>query len=264
MNQVVVVTGASGGIGSEIVRAFRSSGDIVYGFSRSGVCEDCRNITCDVTDRNEVKLAIDSIIEEQGRIDILISNAGMGVSGSVENTPAEKFKQQFDVNFFGSVHIIQAVLPYMRKARKGRILMTSSFASIVGIPFQSFYSASKASIDNFAFALRCEVREFGIKVSTILPGDTATGFTDARNKTDSNIEGEYVVKARRSVATMEKDERSGMHPSSVAKVFVRVANRRNPPVSVIVGAKYKLLAFLLRFLPKRFANFVIYKMYVGD
>lgn len=261
MSRVVVITGASSGIGKTTAEFFVSKGDIVYGLSRRVLGDAFNELKCDITNTEDVKVCINKIIEKEGRIDILINNAGMGISGPVETTNTEDAKKLFDVNFFGTVNVINEVLPYMRKERKGRIINISSVASPIPIPFQTFYSASKAAIDSLTFALRAEVSDFNIKVSSVLPGDTKTGFTASREKQDLNAAGEYAEKMQRSISQMEKDEQNGMDSTNVAKLVYKVSKKKNPPVHVTVGFQYKLLVLLAKILPKRLVNRIVKGIY---
>ena len=261
MNRIVLITVTSSGIGNVTAKLFKEKGDVVYGLSRRVVGEDFNEISCDITSKEDVKRVVDEIIKKEGRIDVLINNAGMGISGPVETTRTEDAKKLFDVNFFGTLNVINCVLPYMREARGGRIINISSVASPIPIPFQAFYSASKAAIDSLTFALRAEVADFGVKVSSVLPGDTKTGFTSNREKQDVDSSGEYSEKMQRSVSQMEKDEQNGMDAKSVAKLVYKVSKKKNPPVHATVGFQYKLFVFLTKLLPKRLVNRIIKGMY---
>lgn len=140
------------------------------------------HLQADVTDEAQVNAAVAEILRREGRIDILINNAGFGISGAIEFTPAQEARRQFDVNFFGMVNMNRAVLPIMRQQGSGRIVNMSSVAAPIAIPFQAYYSASKAAVRTYSLALASEVRPFGVEVCVIMPGDIATGFTAARRK----------------------------------------------------------------------------------
>jgi short-subunit dehydrogenase len=164
-----------------------------------------------------------------------------------------------DVNFMGAVRFTQAVLPQLRRQGFGRIIYTSSVAAQLPVPYQAFYSASKAAINAMALALANEVKAFGIRVSVLMPGDVSTGFTDAREKSTA---GEEVYRtARKAITTMEKDERSGMKPVQMAKIFYHIATCRSPRPQYVGGFGYRVLCLLDRILPKRFVNWVEYKLY---
>ena len=176
MIMTLLITGASSGIGKAAAALFAERGYQVFDLSRRGT------IPCDVTDEASVQRAVAEVMRRTDHIDVLILNAGFGISGPAECTPVEDVRRQMDVNFTGAVAVVQQVLPYMRRRRKGRIIFTSSVAAILPIPYQSFYSASKAAINAFALALQNEVRDYGIRVSVLMPGDVRTGFTAARKK----------------------------------------------------------------------------------
>ncbi len=261
-SRVVVVTGHSSGIGSAVAEYFRKNGDIVYGLSRhKGDNEKINFIECDITDPLQVKNAIEQIDKIEGRIDILVNNAGMGISGSVENTTLDDVKKIFAVNFYGAVNVAQSVLPIMRREKGGKILCTSSLASFFPIPFQSFYSATKASLDIWAKALRLETKPFNIQICNCLLGDTKSGFTSARKKSMYDGGTVYEETVKRSVEKMEHDEQNGKDPMTVAKTMYKLSNKKRLPATVIVGGLNKLLGFLNKILPQKVMLFVVGKMY---
>ena len=217
LHRVLILSGGSSGIGKATAELFANKGFAVYELSRSGSSSSgiC-HLNCDVTDEAQVVSAVQEVICKEGRVDILISNAGYGISGAVEFTATADAKRQFDVNFFGALNVVKAVLPQMRLQHCGRIVFTSSVAAVLSIPYQSFYSASKSAVNALALALRNEVSSFGITVTAVMPGDVSTGFTAARDK---SVAGEEVyTRLRRAVEAMEKDERNGMTPQYIARV----------------------------------------------
>ncbi len=260
MKTVAVVTGASSGIGLAVSKQLLSRGYTVYGLSRRGTsAEGVIPLAAEITDENAVKAAIGSVFQKEGQIDLLINNAGMGISGPVEFTETEDMKRIMDVNFYGQVYCAKAVLPYMRARRSGRIVCTSSVAAPIAIPYQAFYSTSKAAVSAMALALRNEVKSFGIDVCAVMPGDASTGFTDARKKQSA---GDAIYTHNQSaVAAMEKDERSGMTPDDVAAVIVKAATVKNPKPLFTAGAKYKVFVVLFKILPYRLAYWIVGKMY---
>ena len=183
MGQVAIVTGGSSGIGAAAAEYLAAHGCTVYEFSRhekSGGSASVHHVTADVTDEASVAAAVQSVLDAEGRIDILLNNAGFGISGAAEFTSVEEAKRQLEVNFWGMVRATKAVLPVMRAQRGGRIVNTSSVAAVTPIPFQTYYSVSKAAINSFTMSVGNEVRPYGIRISAVMPGDTRTGFTDAR------------------------------------------------------------------------------------
>ena len=239
---------------------FAERGWRVFELSRHGQSHDgIIHIDCDVCSEQSTRQAIAEVLQQTDRIDVVISNAGFGISGSVEFTEIAEAERQMDVNFMGAVRFTQAVLPQLRKQHSGRIIYTSSVAAILAVPYQSFYSASKAAINALALALANEVREFGISVSVMMPGDVSTGFTDARRK--SNAGEEVYTGANKAVTTMEKDERGGMSPMQMARLFYRIATCRSPKPQYVGGFEYRVFCFLDRILPKRLVNWIEYKVY---
>jgi len=217
------------------------------------------HVTCDVSSEESTRKAIAEVLRQTERIDVVISNAGFGISGAVEFTDIAEVERQMDVNFLGAVRFTQAVLPQLRKQHGGRIIYTSSVAAILAVPYQSFYSASKAAINAMALALANEVKEFGISVSVLMPGDVSTGFTDARRKSSA---GEDVYRGSgKAIKTMEHDERGGMRPIQMAKLFWHIATCHSPRPQYVGGLLYRVLCFLERLLPKRFVNWIEYKVY---
>ena len=259
--KVVVITGGSSGIGRAAARLFRDRGWRVFELSRRESEEEgVTHLACDVTDRSSVREALKAVWEAEKRIDLLVNNAGMGISGPVEFASEEDVRRQFDVNFFGALAVTQETIPFMREGKGGTILFVTSVAAPIAIPFQAFYSASKSALQSLSLSLRNELAPFGIKVASILPGDTKTGFTDARKK---GIAGEEVYgdAMTRSVATMEHDEKNGRSPESVARVIWRAGTARNPRPWYTVGASYKVLVFLERILPARLVRAIVGKLY---
>lgn len=260
-SKVIVITGGSSGIGLATAECLANKGNIVYSLSRhENVKNNIKHLTCDVTKEEQIKNAIDKIISEQDHIDILICAAGFGISGVTESTPLDIAKKQFDVNLWGTVSIVSYVLPQMRKQGYGRIIGISSLASIFPIPFQSFYSASKAAIDSYFFALANEVKPYGISICCVRPGDTATGFTAAREKTSNNYI-EYNERVEKSVSKMEKDEQSGMSAQSVGKLIAKVALKKKCKPYIIPGFSNNLLGFLCKFLPSSLVQKIVGIMY---
>ncbi|MBQ5991002.1 MAG: SDR family NAD(P)-dependent oxidoreductase [Clostridia bacterium] len=258
-NRIVVITGASKGIGKAAAAAFSRAGDRVYDLSRRGeTTGNAVHVPCDVTDETMCKEAIEAVLRDAGRIDVLILNAGFGISGPIETTEIEAAKKQFDVCLFGAVRVLKAALPAMRESR-GHILFTSSVAAVTPIPYQAFYSAAKASIDSVVMALRNELKGTGIRVAAVLPGDVKTDFTAMREKNAVN-EALYPNEVR-SVAKMEHDEQHGMSPDRIAKRFYRLSRQKNPKPFCSVGFGYSAVLVLMKLLPARFADWVLGRMY---
>lgn len=260
LSMIAIVTGASSGFGFEVCRQLLEKGYTVYGISRRKYAPDGVTALCaDVSDEGAVRAAVDEIAHREGQIDLLVANAGMGISGPVELTAAESSRRITDVNFFGQVYAAQAVLPYMRAQKSGTIVFVSSVGAPIALPYQAFYSASKSAVNSVALALRNEVREYGIRVTVVMPGDASTGFTDARVK--NPVETSVYPGCDRAVVSMEKDERNGIPPERVAAVIVRAACRKNPAPLYVAGFKYRILLALYNILPARIAVWLVGKFY---
>lgn len=261
MTKVAAITGASSGIGRETAKYFQRKGWKVYNLSRRPSGEPgIIHIAADVTDEAEIEKAFALIHAESGGLDLLINNAGFGISGAVEFTELKDAKRQFDVNFFGTLSCIKAALPLLKESR-GRILCISSAAAVFAIPFQSFYSATKAAINILVSSLANELKPFKVSVCALQLGDVKTGFTAARVKSQAG-DDIYGGAIGRSVAIMEKDEQRGISPEKIAAAIYNTAQKRKVKPIYTIGAKYKLLVFLNKLLPNRFVNFAIGQMYV--
>ena len=254
MHKVVIVTGGTSGIGLAAVKALREKGCTVYALSRHG------DIPCDVADEQSARAAVEQVLEKEGRIDILVNCAGFGISGAAELTPLEMAKRQLDVNLFGTANLVNAVIPAMRRQGGGRIVNTGSVAGFVPIPFQTWYSASKAAVQSYTMAMANELRPFGITLAAVLPGDTKTGFTAARNKID-DPDNLYSGRIARSVARMEQDEQNGVPAEVVGALIARVALKKRVKPLYIPGFSYNLVNVLIRILPSGLANRLIGLLY---
>ena len=259
---MVIVTGASRGIGLATVRLFSEKGYTVYALSRSGGdLGSVKSIACDVTDSVKLKEVIDGIFDAEKRIDVLINNAGAGISGAVEKTALEDARGLFELNFFAMFEAIKYTVPYMRQRGGGKIINTGSVAGMIHIPFQAFYSATKAAVEALSNCLRGELAPFNIKVATVMPGDSRTNFTDARKKDFEKDDPDYGGRISHSIEIMEKDERGGMPPEKTAKTIYKAACSASPKPLYTVGLMYKLVLILDRILPKRMVQYVINSIY---
>lgn len=254
MNKVAIVTGGTSGIGLAAVRALREKGCTVYALSRHG------EIPCDVSEEASARAAVQTVLDKEGRIDILVNCAGFGISGAAELTPLEAAKKQLDVNLYGTANMVNAVIPAMRRQGGGRIVNTGSVAGFVPIPFQTWYSASKAAVQSYTMAMGNELSPFGITLAAVLPGDTKTGFTAAREKID-DPEGLYGGRIERSVTRMEHDEQHGVPAEKVGDLIARVALKRRVKPFYIPGFSYNLVNVLIRILPSGLANRLIGVLY---
>ena len=261
MNKTAIVTGGTSGIGKAAALALKNDGWTVYELSRrlTGT-EGINHITADITDESGVAAAVEQVVSAEGHIDLVVNNAGFGISGAVEFTETKDAQRLFDVNFFGMVRMNRAILPLMRKQGNGHIVNLSSVAAAAPIPFQTYYSAGKAAINSYTMALSNEVKPFGITVAAVMPGDIKTGFTAARQK---SIVGDDIYGGRisRSVAGMEKDEQTGMDPAKAGEFVAKVALRNDRKPLHTIGFAYKGAVFLTKVLPARWLNGLIGMIY---
>lgn len=263
MSKIIVVSGASSGIGEALSKSLFQDGNIVYGLSRSAVKDNpgFSHIACDITKESEIDQAINRITKEQGHVDMLINCAGMGISGAAEHTSIESAKRIFEVNVFGLFLLTKKMIPLLRQSSSPKVINIGSVAGDLIIPFQTFYSMTKAAVHAFSEGLRNELRPFGIEVCSVNPGDTKTGFTQNREQPDVKKDEQYQDRIVKSIQRMEKDEQNGKSPMTVVKVVRKLLKKKHLPVKVTVGFEYKLFVFLKRLLPKRFESWILYQMY---
>ena len=261
MAKVAIVTGGSGGIGRCTAAELHRAGCTVYEFSRrEKPQEGVVHLSADMTDEAQVHAAVEEVLRREGRIDILVNNAGCGISGAAETTQSKDAHAQLELNLYGMDNATKAVLPAMRSQGGGRIVCMSSIAGILPIPFQLWYSVSKAAINAYVLALQNEVRPFGISVCAVMPGDIASGFTDARKKSSAG-DDVYAGRIERSVAVMEKDERGGMSPADAGAYVAKMALKEHSKPLVGLGASYKAVAVLAKLLPRRLSNWIVGQIY---
>ena len=258
---VAIVTGGSSGIGLAAARALRDKGLSVYILSRHPFTEKGLHHLCvDVADERQCAEAVETVRRKEGDLDLLVNCAGFGISGAVEFTEQAEARKQMEINFFGTVNMTRAVLGYMRQRGNGHIVNISSVAAPAAIPFQAYYSATKAAINAWTAALANEVRPYGVTVTAIQPGDIKTGFTAAREKSVAGDEA-YGGRISKSVAKMEHDEQNGMDPAKAGAYIAKIALKKKPKPVYTIGFSYKAICVLLKLLPSRFANWAIGKLY---
>jgi NAD(P)-dependent dehydrogenase (short-subunit alcohol dehydrogenase family) len=244
--RVVLVTGASAGIGRACADRLAAANWTVVGASRRGTAGNpdgspgttasWAGLVMDVDDEDNVRSGVDGIVREHGRLDAVVAAAGWGVAGAAEFTGIAEARAQFDTNFWGCVRVVQAALGHMREQTSGRILLVSSLAGVIGIPFQAYYSTSKFALEGFGESLAYEVAPFGISVTLVQPGNIKTDFTANRQIcTEADSGGVYAAAMTRAVAVMERDEANGAPAGQVAATVQRVLESGRPPRRVSAG-----------------------------
>lgn len=252
--KTILITGASSGIGRACADHLSRQGHRVFGTSRStpfpselapaGVTT---MIQMDVTEDASVERAVGFVLETTGRIDAVVNNAGIGIAGAVEDTTIEDARVQFETNFFDALRVCRAVLPTMRSRRSGTIVNVSSIDGLIALPYQAMYSASKFALEGLTEALRMEVKQFGIHVVLVEPGDTNTGFTDNRRIVPGARQNRaFADRFERMMAIVEADERSGVSPDTIARLVGRIIDRPSPRLRYRVGAFLQTLAAALK------------------
>jgi len=251
--RVVLVTGASSGIGKAIAQGLARRGYKVYGTSRTSHGPDeggVRMVRLDVTRPESVSECVSNVLAREGRIDLLVNNAGGGLAGTVADTPLEEARALMETNFWGAVRMAREVLPAMLQRGDGRIINIGSLAGHVGLPFQAFYSASKFAIDGLTEALRLELRGTGVQATLICPGDFSTGFTTSRRVALSAPTRSMMKRLERTLEIYERDEQAGGTPEPVAALVTALAARRRLRVRYHVGrADQRLGVFMKRLMP---------------
>ncbi len=254
MKKVILITGISSGFGKETASVLARNGHTVYGTVRSKTETDplVNVLYMDLTDKKSIEYCVQEVLGREGRIDVLINNAGMHLGGPVEITPREDFRRQMETNFHGSVDLIQQVLPSMREQRNGTIINISSIGGLMGLPFQGFYSAAKFAIEGLSEALRLELREFNIRVVVVNPGDFHTHNTvNRKNITENGGENPYHEQFRKTRSVFESDEAGGWEPVILARRICRIVETPRPRNRYIIGSfDQKLAVVVKKILPE--------------
>lgn len=264
--QIALVTGATSGIGKAIAARLAADGFVVYGTGRNpdgqsqSFPEKVTYLQVDVRNETSVKAAVDAIIGKEGRLDVLVACAGMGIAGSVEDTTIAEAAMQMDVNFLGTVRTVKACLAPMRLQKAGKIIIIGSLAGRIGMPFQAFYSSSKFALEGFVESIRHEMRKFNVWICIVEPGDFRTGFTGARKKVASRS-GAYDEVFAKVIGIQEHDEQHGASPEAAADKISRLVRRNSLPLRVVVGPAFqKVAAFMKRIIPAAWFEF-FYRVY---
>lgn len=261
---IILITGITSGFGKAMAERLASEGHVVYGTYRREVeqISGVHYLKADVQDESECRAAVDKVVEEQGRIDVFINNAGMGIGGPLEFCSLEQAQKQMDVNWMGMVRMLHFVLPVMRRQKSGKIICFSSIGGLMGLPFQGLYSASKFAIEGYCEALRMEVRAHNIKVVVIEPGDFATSFTASRNSVQAPEAEAAYPSWKRSLASIEHDETTGLKPEFLAARISKIVGARNPRHSYIISTlEQRLSVFLKAILPASWFEAILRSYY---
>ncbi|WP_397447055.1 SDR family oxidoreductase [Polaribacter sp. R77954] len=255
MSKVILVTGASSGIGKSIATFLSEKEYKVYGTSRApkNISDfSFQLIALDVLNTKSIQKAVDVIIQKEGRLDVLVNNAGMGITGPLEDTPTNEMRAVFNTNFFGAIDVMKAVLPQMRKQKSGIIINVTSIAGYMGLPFRGVYSASKGALELITEAVSMEVKNLGIDVVNIAPGDFATNIAAGRYHTPVLEHSAYKKKYQENLDLMDAHVNEGMPPIEMAKAVCKIINASKPKLHYKVGDFMQKFSIVLkRILPDR-------------
>lgn len=272
-SKVILVTGATSGFGKATALYLAGLGHKVYGFGRSVEStskEAGGNLTMmrmDVDDSASVNDAMGAVLAAEGRIDVVLAAAGLGLGGSVEDISIAEAKALFETNVFGVLRTVKAAAPVMRKQRSGLIVFVSSIGGLIGLPFQGMYSSTKFAIEGLAEAMSMELRPFGVDVVIVEPGDFATGFTANRVKAAMSEapDSEYKETYKRAMRNIEKDENSGYKPDVFAIALSRIISSRRRKLRYMIGSPLqKSSVFIKKVLPARLFERIMGWYYTGS
>ena len=270
--KVALVTGGSSGIGEQAARLLKRAGFTTYAVARrvdrmAGLeAEGVVTFAMDVTDEDSMVGGIERIIAEQGRIDVLVNNAGYGSYGAVEDVPLDEARRQFEVNLFGLARLIQLVTPHMRERHYGRIINISSIGAVIYEPFGAWYHATKWAVDGFSDSLRVELRPFGIDVVLVHPAGIVTEWNEISRTSlvERSKGGVYAASAAKAAKAMESvdNPRLSSGPEVVAKTIVKAATARRPKPRYATGKGSSTVMTLRRALPDRAFDAIMTRMYI--
>ena len=265
MGKVVLITGGSSGIGKSIGDYLQQNGYVVYGTSRnsSRVLDSLFPLVdLDVRNTESISKAIAKVIAITGRLDIVINNAGVGITGPLEEIPLDEIKNNFEVNVFGPIEIMKAVLPQMRQQQSGLIINVTSIAGYMGLPYRSIYSASKGALELLTEAVRMEVKPFNIKITTIAPGDFATNIASSRYHAPILKDSAYKPTYSNILKMMDDHVDGGSDPIEMAEAVYKIIQNHEPKVHYKVGVFMQKFSIVLkRILPDLVYEKMVMKHY---
>lgn len=265
MSKVVLITGGSSGIGKAVGEFLHHKGFTVYGTSRNPA-----RITnsifpllpLDVRNPESIQVAVAEIIQKSGRVDVVINNAGVGITGPLEEIPTPEIKNNFETNFFGPIEVMKAVLPQMRFQKSGLIINITSIAGYMGLPYRSVYSASKGALELITEALRMEVKSFGIHITNIAPGDFATNIASGRFHAPLIKGSAYEDMYGKTLQMMDEHVNQGSNPDDMANAIFSIIQNPSPNIHYKVGSFLQKFSIVLkRILPDKQYEKMLMKHY---
>ncbi|MQP24387.1 SDR family NAD(P)-dependent oxidoreductase [Flavobacterium sp. LMO8] len=253
MSKVVLITGGSSGIGKSIGEFLHQKGFVVYGTSRNP--EKITNsifplVALDVRNKQSIVNCVAEVIQKSGRLDVVINNAGVGITGPIEEIPTEEIRNNFETNLFGPIEVMKAVLPQMREQKSGLIINITSIAGYMGLPYRGIYSASKGALELITEALRMEVKSFGIQITNVAPGDFATNIAAGRYHAPVVKGSAYEVPYGNTLKEMDSHVDSGSNPNEMAEAIFAIIQTDKPKIHYTIGAFMQKFSIVLkRILP---------------
>jgi NAD(P)-dependent dehydrogenase (short-subunit alcohol dehydrogenase family) len=265
MKKVVLVTGGSSGIGKSIAEYLEAAGYKVYGTSRNPQRypdSKIELIAMDVQDQESIDHSIATVLSKESRIDILINNAGVGITGPLEETPMEAVEHAMNTNFYGPLRVIQAVLPTMRKQRAGRVINITSIAGYMGLPYRGIYSASKGALEIATEAYRMECAHLNIYFSNVAPGDFATNIAAGRFHAPVVDGSDYAVGYAHTLKLIDDHVEEGSNPIEVAHKIKQIIETGSPGIHYKVGSFMQKFSIILKkLLPEKTYEKMLKKHY---
>jgi len=245
MSKIVLITGASSGMGEATARLLHDSGYKVYAGTRDRALDTPQiigvsNIYLDVTDTESIKTAVDVIMMQESRIDVLVNNAGFGLLSTAEDATDEEIFNQFDVNVFGLMKMTREVIPHMREAKSGVIINISSFLGKMGLPLLSHYNASKYAVEGFVDSVRFEMNPYNVRVHSIQSGLFGTNFVKKGlvvNAKTTAKESPYKNLVAHFVPIVAKAINEGPNPQPIADAVKNIIEDENSPIASAVGGE---------------------------
>lgn len=263
--KTILITGASTGLGKSIGTYLQSKGHEVYGTSRNPAKypdSPFPLLALDVRDEQAIGEVVAEVARRSGKIDVLVNNAGVGIIGPLEDIPTEEIRDHFEVNLYGPVNVIKAVLPVMRGQKSGQIINITSIAGYQGLPFRSVYSAGKGALELLSEGLRMEVKPFGVEVSCIAPGEFATNIADGRYYAPQMQESAYAKIYKETLELIDKQVDAGQDPILVAQMVDSVIKTEKPKIHYKVGPFLSKFSIVLkRILPDKMYEGMVMKHY---
>lgn len=266
MPKIVLITGGTSGLGEAMAKAFSQKKHIVYAAGRNLTAkqddEYLKYIKLDVTNEKSIEKAVNDIISEHRKIDILINCAGIGIAAAIEEISLSDIQEAFDINLFGTIRLIQNAVPFMRSEGQGLIINIGSIAGQVGLPFQGIYSSTKFALEAMTEALRIELKPFGIKVCIVEPGDYKTRVNNNRTKVVPSVDSPYADRLSHFFDIIDKNIENGRNPEKLAQLILRISRKKHPKLRYRSGKIFEKITPLIHWIsPTRIFEKVLETFY---